>query len=323
MAQSIGRIEILPDPLALARRAAEWMTAAALAAQGPFRVSLSGGSTPKTLYGILAGAHGAQAVGRRRLPWPTRNPHHDDLPRAREQPACRLPGRGPGENLDPDRNRILDCSWGIVGVVESGLFISRAGPVFVGDAAGVDRLESARHHRGGPPILLVMGVSGAGKTAVAKELAARLGWPFEEGDSLRPESNIAKMHAGIPLTDEDRRPWLEAVAAWIDGERAKRQPGIITWLDPEALLSPDHHRRPVGGKVDLSPCQPQPHRRAPRRTPRSFHAREPAAEPTRHPRGAGAGRGSLGRRYRLATGSTGRGDHPAPRRHGARRWVTM
>ena len=54
MGRAIGRIEILPDPLALAHHVAEWMTQAALAAQGPFRVSLSGGSTPKTLYGLLA-----------------------------------------------------------------------------------------------------------------------------------------------------------------------------------------------------------------------------------------------------------------------------
>jgi ribose 5-phosphate isomerase A len=139
-------------------------------------------------------------------------------------------------------NRILDCSFGpiaeparleerigrVVGVVESGLFIGRADPVFVADASGVHRLESARSHRGRPPILVIMGVSGAGKTTVARALAARLGWPFEEGDSLHPEANIAKMHAGIALTDADRRPWLEAVAAWIDGQRAKRQPGIIT-----------------------------------------------------------------------------------------------
>jgi hypothetical protein len=55
---------------------------------------------------------------------------------------------------------------------------------------------------------------------IAEELAARLGWPFEEGDSLHPESNIAKMHAGIPLTDADRLPWLERVAAWIESTRA-------------------------------------------------------------------------------------------------------
>jgi ribose 5-phosphate isomerase A len=139
-------------------------------------------------------------------------------------------------------NRILDCEFGliadparlderirrIVGVVESGLFISRADPVFVADATGVHRLDSARAHRGSPPILVVMGVSGSGKSTIAEELSARLGWPFEEGDSLHPESNVAKMHAGIPLTDADRLPWLERVAAWIDGQRARKQPGIIT-----------------------------------------------------------------------------------------------
>jgi carbohydrate kinase (thermoresistant glucokinase family) len=72
-----------------------------------------------------------------------------------------------------------------------------------------------------------MGVSGSGKSTVAEELAARLGWPFEEGDSLHPEINIAKMHAGFPLTDADRQPWLERVAAWIDAQCAKKQPGII------------------------------------------------------------------------------------------------
>ena len=139
-------------------------------------------------------------------------------------------------------NRILDCGFGpiadparleerigrVVGVVESGLFIGRADPVFVADAAGVHRLDSARAHRGSPPILVIMGVSGTGKSTVAQELAARLGWPFEEGDALHPEANVAKMHAGIPLTDADRQPWLERVAAWIDAQRAKKQPGIIT-----------------------------------------------------------------------------------------------
>jgi ribose 5-phosphate isomerase A len=139
-------------------------------------------------------------------------------------------------------NRIIDCGFApiadparledrirrVVGVVESGLFIGRADPVFVADAAGVHRLDSARAHRGSPPVLVVMGISGAGKTTIAQELAARLGWAFEEGDALHPETNVAKMHAGIPLTDADRQPWLEAVAAWIDGQRAKKQPGIIT-----------------------------------------------------------------------------------------------
>ena len=64
MSEAIGRIEILPDPLALAHYVAEWMTQAALAADGPFRVSLSGGSTPKTLYGLLASDE-----FRSRFPW--------------------------------------------------------------------------------------------------------------------------------------------------------------------------------------------------------------------------------------------------------------
>ena len=139
-------------------------------------------------------------------------------------------------------NRILDCSFGtitdparleerirrVVGVVECGLFIGRADPVFVAEEVGVHRLESARTHRGTPPILVIMGVSGSGKTTIAEELVARLGWPFQEGDALHPEANVAKMHAGIPLNDADRQPWLAAVAAWIDGQRAKKQPGIIT-----------------------------------------------------------------------------------------------
>ena len=66
MGQTIGRIEILRDPLALARRVAEWMTATARAATGPFRVSLSGGSTPRTLYGLLAADE-----FRGRFPWPS------------------------------------------------------------------------------------------------------------------------------------------------------------------------------------------------------------------------------------------------------------
>jgi 6-phosphogluconolactonase len=65
MSKVIGRVEISPDALALAHRVAEWMTQAALAAPGPFRVSLSGGSTPKTLYGLLASDE-----FRRRFPWP-------------------------------------------------------------------------------------------------------------------------------------------------------------------------------------------------------------------------------------------------------------
>jgi carbohydrate kinase (thermoresistant glucokinase family) len=59
-------------------------------------------------------------------------------------------------------------------------------------------------------------------------LAQRLGWPFEEGDSLHPAANVAKMAAGHPLTDEDRWPWLEKVADWADQQLAAGRSGVIT-----------------------------------------------------------------------------------------------
>jgi gluconokinase len=76
-----------------------------------------------------------------------------------------------------------------------------------------------------PCALVVMGVSGSGKSTIADSLAARLGWRCEDGDKFHPASNVAKMSAGHPLTDEDRWPWLQAIADEIDrvckaGERA-------------------------------------------------------------------------------------------------------
>jgi gluconokinase len=73
--------------------------------------------------------------------------------------------------------------------------------------------------------LIVMGVSGSGKSTVADALAKRLGWRYEDGDRFHPPGNVAKMSAGHPLTDEDRLPWLQAIADEIDhvcrgGERA-------------------------------------------------------------------------------------------------------
>jgi gluconokinase len=64
--------------------------------------------------------------------------------------------------------------------------------------------------------VVVMGVSGSGKTTVAELLSQRLGWPLAEADDFHPEANKKKMAAGIPLTDEDRRPWLIALRDWID-----------------------------------------------------------------------------------------------------------
>lgn len=77
-------------------------------------------------------------------------------------------------------------------------------------------------------IVIVMGVSGSGKTTVARLLAARLGWTMLEGDALHPPANVARMSAGIPLTDADRWPWLHEIAAVIDGWRARGESGVVT-----------------------------------------------------------------------------------------------
>jgi gluconokinase len=66
-----------------------------------------------------------------------------------------------------------------------------------------------------PPLVVVMGVSGSGKTTVGAALAQRLRVPFADADDFHPQANIAKMSAGIPLDDADRGPWLEAIAAWL------------------------------------------------------------------------------------------------------------
>lgn len=78
------------------------------------------------------------------------------------------------------------------------------------------------------PVLVIMGVSGSGKSTVAAILAGQLGWDFAEGDDMHPEANVAKMAAGEPLTDEDRWPWLDVVAGWIREHTDAGQPGIVT-----------------------------------------------------------------------------------------------
>jgi gluconokinase len=79
-----------------------------------------------------------------------------------------------------------------------------------------------------PVVLVLMGVSGCGKTSVAAILSGRLGWPFEEGDALHPPANVEKMKAGHPLTDEDRAPWLAQVADWVDQRLDAGGNGLIT-----------------------------------------------------------------------------------------------
>ena len=78
-----------------------------------------------------------------------------------------------------------------------------------------------------PSVMVVMGVSGSGKSTIASMLAHRLDWPFEDADWFHPPANVEKMQNGVPLTDEDRWPWLRAIAAWIDETRAAGQRGVV------------------------------------------------------------------------------------------------
>jgi carbohydrate kinase (thermoresistant glucokinase family) len=79
-----------------------------------------------------------------------------------------------------------------------------------------------------PMILVVMGVSGSGKTTIGTQLALTLHWDFEDADWFHPTRNIDKMHAGIPLTDEDRAPWLIAIADFIDRTRTAGHHAVVT-----------------------------------------------------------------------------------------------
>lgn len=79
-----------------------------------------------------------------------------------------------------------------------------------------------------PVTLVVMGVSGVGKTSVADALVERTGWLFQEGDDLHPEENRAKMAAGTALTDDDRWPWLRRIAAWIGQQEAAGRGAVVT-----------------------------------------------------------------------------------------------
>jgi gluconokinase len=95
--------------------------------------------------------------------------------------------------------------------------------------------------------MIVMGVSGSGKSTIGALLARRLHWEFEDADWLHPAANVDKMHNGIPLTDEDRRPWLEAVAAWIDDTRRSSVRAVVAC----SALKRWYRDVLIGGRADV------------------------------------------------------------------------
>jgi len=96
-------------------------------------------------------------------------------------------------------------------------------------------------------IIVVMGVSGSGKTTVAKRLAAAEGWSVLEGDTFHPPANVAKMKSGTPLTDADRWPWLHAIAAAIDADRARGENAVVAC----SALRRAYRDILIGGRTDV------------------------------------------------------------------------
>src|SRR4029079_5449707 len=110
-----------------------------------------------------------------------------------------------------------------------------------------------------PPLVIVlMGVSGSGKSTTGATLSRRLGWPFRDADSFHPPANVAKMSRGVPLTDEDRWPWLDAIAKWIDARCAAGERGVVSC----SALKREYRDRivgsPDGGRTGVSPGRQQP-----------------------------------------------------------------
>jgi gluconokinase len=95
-------------------------------------------------------------------------------------------------------------------------------------------------------MIVVMGVAGAGKSTIGSMLACRLGWEFADADRFHPAANVDKMTRGVPLTDADRAPWLEAIAAWMDRLGREGRRGIVAC----SALKRSYRRLLVGGRSD-------------------------------------------------------------------------
>ena len=104
----------------------------------------------------------------------------------------------------------------------------RTGPALAPCAGAAKCLNHKPVAANSPRILLIMGVAGSGKTTLGQRAAAALGWPYFEADDFHSAANKAKMAAGTPLNDEDRAPWLAALRAKMDAERAAGRSAVFT-----------------------------------------------------------------------------------------------
>ena len=99
-------------------------------------------------------------------------------------------------------------------------------------------------------LIVIMGVSGVGKSTVGEELARRMGTLFLEGDSLHPKANIDKMSAGIPLNDQDRFPWLDVIGAQLEAARSQGKSVVVTCSALRQIYR-DRLREHVQGKLQF------------------------------------------------------------------------
>jgi carbohydrate kinase (thermoresistant glucokinase family) len=95
--------------------------------------------------------------------------------------------------------------------------------------------------------VVLMGVAGSGKSTVGAVLSELLGWPFRDADSFHPAANIEKMRRGLPLEDDDRWPWLAAIAQWIDERRAQGAPAVVSC----SALKRAYRERIIGARPDV------------------------------------------------------------------------
>ncbi|MCC6967980.1 MAG: gluconokinase [Nitrospira sp.] len=158
------------------------------------------------------------------------------LRRIQQQEMFPLPVRQAAERLTTAVTRRHDAAFTTDPISDASLIISHLAAVTSSERPSSGRTPRVTTPESGPEargerhrmlIVLIMGVSGAGKTTIGRRLAEVLGWRFVEGDDLHPAANIEKMRSGHPLTDADRRPWLERLQVTIVEQVRINQPAVI------------------------------------------------------------------------------------------------